>query len=446
MRLMASRIRLIGITSTIFLSMQIHASGYHFGVQSVSAQGVANAAGAAAQDATTIFYNPAGLVYLPGRHVSGVMIVVAPHTKVSNVSAKTALGTAVTGTPFKDSATSTVFVPQFYYTQQINEQLFAGVGVFVPFGDKINYSDTWVGRYNGVKLDMKTFALNPQVAYKVNDQFSFGLGLTAQYVRAEFRKKADFGTATQLDLTGAGALDGELSYQGHDVGLGWNIGAMWQVDPTLRLGAAYRASISQTLSGDVDWSYGNLPAPAVTNLKATGYISSPDGQVKLETPDSFSLNFYKTVNLEWTLMGDWTYTRHSKFQALGLKFSNSVKQAVIEQNWKNTHRYALGATYRASDKWLVRAGVAYDQTPIPGKEFRIATLPDSDRTWYSIGANYALSKDTSLDLAYTYVHIRNASMHNKECSPVSCTSSGTTTRADFKSRANLFGLQLNHRF
>lgn len=466
MKKIASIVRLIGVVSSAFLSTQLIASGYHFGVQSVSAQGVANAGGAAAQDATTIFYNPAGLTYLPGMNITGALIVVDPRTKVSNVSAKTAPPAlaSVSGANFDGSATSTTLVPQLYYTQQINDQVFAGVGLFVPFGDKTSYSDNWVGRYNAVKLNMQSFALNPQIGYKVNDQFSIGLGLSAQYMNAEFRKSADFGTRIggklaaagqppnvyKPFLAGNGMFDGALKYKGHDWGFGWNIGAMWQVDPTLRFGAAYRSSISQTLSGGAEWTLpNNVSANILAGVTADGYVSSPNAKVKVKTPDSFSLNVYKELNPQWAVMGDWTHTRHSKFQELRLKFSNNIPDAVIKQNWKNTNRYALGATYRASDTWLVRFGLAYDQTPIRSNEFRIAGLPDSSRVWYSIGANYALTKNTSIDLAYTYVNIRDASMNNKECSPndvPACTGSGTTTQANFKSRANLFGLQVNHRF
>lgn len=468
MKKLVAILRIIGVGSAVIWGAEANASGYHFGVQSVSAQGLANSGGAAALDATTIFYNPAGLVYLPGTQISGAVIVVDPKTSLSNVRAQTAAFAAITGSDVGGSPTSTAAVPQFYMSHQINDQLYTGLGVFVPFGDKTNYNGQWVGRYNALKLDMESIAINPQISFKLNEQFSIGAGVSAQYMRAEFTKNADFGTASGAGLAkkgfpkslygplmaGNGQYDGTLHYKGKDWGFGWNIGAMWQVDPTLRIGAAYRSSISQTLSGNANWTLPTtfpaaLSSTLLAGLTSEGYASSPDAKVSIKTPDSFSLNVYKNVTPEWALMADWTHTRHSKFQDLRLKFSNRLHDAVIKQNWKNTNRYALGTTYRISDPWLLRFGVAYDQSPVPSSELRIAGLPDATRVWYSLGANYAFTKDLSVDLAYTYVNIRNASMSNRESSSASippATGSGTLTQADFKSHANLFGVQLNYRF
>lgn len=441
-----SAVRLMGVGSAAILATHVYAAGYNFGVQSVSAQGVANAGGAAAMDATTIFYNPAGMTYLPGDNISAAMVVASPHVKVSNLQASTAFGKPVGGSGTGSSPTSATVVPQFYMTHQINDKFFAGLGLFVPFGDKTKYDGNWNGRYNGTALDMKTFAVNPQLAYKLNDKFSLGVGLTAQYMNAEFSKNVDFGTMLNSS-PGSGQYDGKFSYEGKDWGFGWNMGAMWQIDETLRVGAAYRSSITYELSGNANWALPTLPALATGYLQSLGYKSSPDGKVKIKTPDSFSLNFYKEVNPKLAVMGDWTYTRHSKFEELRLDYSNNLPDAVIEQKWKNTNRYALGMTYKVSDPLTLRFGLAYDQSPVSGDDLRIAVLPDSSRIWYSFGVNYAFSKNVSVDVAYTYEDIKNGSMNNRECSAAQgCTGSGTLTQANFKSYANIFGVQLNYRF
>ncbi|BCL75501.1 putative outer membrane protein [Jeongeupia sp. HS-3] len=465
MKTIAFALRTMGVGSLLVLATNASASGYHFGVQSVSAQGVANSAGAAAQDATTIFYNPAGMTYLPGTNVSGALIVVDPHIKPENVSATTAAGRPISGSDAGDP-TSPVVVPQAYISHQINDQAWVGLGMFVPFGDAIEYDSNWVGRYNGNTLDMMTIALNPTFAYKFNEQFSVGAGVTVQYMKATFKKRADFGTqagATVVGgrplaasnpklVAGTGEYDGELDYEGDDWAFGFNLGGMWQVDPSLRIGAAYRSSISQSLEGDANWTrpstlgLGALDSTVIGGLALKGYRSG-EGTVDVDTPDSFSLNFYKTINEQLAFMGDWTYTRHSKFKELRLKFDTGLPDAVIEQDWKNTSRYSLGATYKVNDPLLLRFGLAYDQSPVPSEAERIAALPDNNRIWYSIGANYAFSKNMSVDVAYTYVDIQDANMNNKECSAANgCTGSGTTTKANFKSYANILGAQLNYRF
>ncbi|GHD63579.1 OmpP1/FadL family transporter [Jeongeupia chitinilytica] len=465
MKQIAFALRMIGAGSLVVAAAGANASGYNFGVQSVSAQGVANSAGAAAQDATTIFYNPAGMTYLPGTNISAGLVVVDAHVKAENVTATTAAGRPVSGGDAGDP-TSPVAVPQLYASYQLNEKVWLGLGIFVPFGDAIEYNSDWVGRYNGNNLDLKTIAINPSFAYKINDQFSVGAGVTAQYMDAKFKKRADFGTqagATVVGgkplaasnpklLAGTGQYDGELDYEGTDWAFGFNLGAMWQIDPTLRVGTAYRSSIKHSLEGDANWSrpgtlgLGALDATVIGNLALKGYRNG-NGTVEVDTPDSYSLNFYKVINDQFAIMGDWTYTWHSKFEELRLKFETGLPDAVIEQDWKNTSRYSLGATYKVNDPLTLRFGLAYDQSPVPSDSERIAALPDNDRIWYSIGANYAFNKDLSLDVAYTYVDIQDASMNNTECSPANgCTGSGTTTKANFKSYANILGAQLNYRF
>ncbi|AOX99631.1 OmpP1/FadL family transporter [Jeongeupia sp. USM3] len=465
MKQIAFALRMIGAGSLVVAAAGANASGYNFGVQSVSAQGVANSAGAAAQDATTIYYNPAGMTYLPGTNISGGLVIVDPHINAENVSATTAAGRQISGSSPGDP-TSPVAVPQLYLSHQINDQLWLGLGMFVPFGDAIEYDSNWVGRYNGNTLDMMTIALNPSFAFKINEQFSVGAGFTVQYMDATFKKRADFGTqagATVVGgqplaarnpalVAGTGQYDGELDYEGTDWGFGFNLGAMWQVDPTLRIGTAYRSSIKHKLDGDANWTrpstlgLGALDATVIGNLALKGYRNG-SGTVEVDTPDSYSLNFYKVINDQLAVMGDWTYTWHSKFEELRLKFNTGLPDAVIEQDWKNTSRYSLGATYKVNDPLTLRFGLAYDQSPVPSETERIAALPDNDRIWYSIGANYAFSKNLSMDVAYTYVDIQDASMNNKECSAANgCTGSGTTTKANFKSYANILGAQLNYRF
>ena len=72
-------VKTIAVLTAAALTPLAQASGYHFGTQSVTAQGTANAAAAEAADATTIFYNPAGLAKLDGSEITAAANIVAPH-------------------------------------------------------------------------------------------------------------------------------------------------------------------------------------------------------------------------------------------------------------------------------------------------------------------------------------------------------------------------------
>lgn len=469
---------------------QSFASGYHFGTQSVSAQGVAISNAAQGADATVIFYNPAGLTLLEGDQIALPLVTVDTHIEADDVQAVNAQRATIFG-PSGDGPATTVVVPHLYWAHQFNERLYGGVGIFVPFGDKTHYDADWPGRYNGIELSLKTITFNPQLAYEVNEHFAFGLGVSAQYMDAKFRKAADFGTLaatnlpefaqelaaqhvvlTQTQLQNAAramssnpAYDGVLSYAGDDWAFGFNVGLLWRVDDTLRFGVAYRSSIKHELKGDANWSrpasfrndaFATVPMVGSTvnvswntaiqeGLDAQGFVNG-DGDVAVDTPDSAALNVFKKIG-PIAVTADWTHTWHDKFDELRLEFATALPDAVIDQHWHATDRYSVGVTYSFEQLPLqLRAGVAFDESPAPDSSKRIANLPDNDRTWYSIGAGYSFANGVVLDAAYTYVDIKDARMNNTECVLPACTGSGTTTQADFSSYANVFGLQVGYTF
>jgi long-chain fatty acid transport protein len=471
-------------TTTVF------ASGYHFGTQSVSAQGVANSNPAEAADASVIFYNPAGLTLLEGDQVSLALVTVDPHIEADNVTSVNAQGQTIYG-PSVDGPASTVLVPHLYWAHQFNDRMYGGIGLFVPFGDRTHYERDWPGRYNGIELNLKTITFNPQFAYKLNDHFSIGLGVSAQYMEARFLKAADFGTLaatnlpafaqglaaqhvvltqTQLQQAAMASMsnpqyDGVLTYEGNDWGFGYNVGVLWQVDDTLRFGAAYRSSVKHRLEGDANWTRpSTFENPVFANVPMVGSVvnaawntaiqegldeqgfENGNGIVEVDTPDQAALNVFKQLG-QFGLSADWTHTWHDKFDELRLDFETALPDAVIDQSWKATDRYSAGVSYQFSNTPLkLRAGLAFDESPVPDQERRIANLPDNDRVWYSVGASYAFASGFTIDAAYTYVDIKDSSMNNTECILPECTGSGTTTRADFTSYANIFGLQFGYKF
>ncbi len=427
-------IRTLGVAS-LFLAGNALASGYHFGVQSVSSQGVANSNAAEAEDASVLFYNPAGMTNLRGTNISGALIVVDPHISFSNLNASNSRKKPVTGND-GGSPTAPVFVPQSYITHQVNEQLFVGLAMFVPFGDKTNFDDKWIGRYNGTDLELMTLALNPSVAYKINEQFSVGVGVTAQYMKARFKKMIDLGGKATVGGNPSSALDGSMDYEGDNWAYGFNLGVTWKVDDSLRFGAAYRSSLSHSLQGDTKFTVPSVFPPGVA---IGAKLLNSNGTVDLDTPDSFAINFYKKLDHQFALTGDWTHTWHSKFQDLILK-TDAGFNADIAQKWRDTDRFSMGLSYQYNDPLKLRVGLAYDQSPADAAEYRIANLPDSDRYWFSTGFNYAIDKNMSVDVAYTYVKFKDSSMANID------SSNSVKTNADVSAYANVFGAQLNYRF
>ncbi|MEG1329706.1 MAG: outer membrane protein transport protein, partial [Janthinobacterium sp.] len=220
-------------------------------------------------------------------------------------------------------------------------------------------------------------------------------------------------------------------------------------------GIAYRSSISHKLKGSTIWDFSQVTSnPAVNAFiaKASNKVNS-EALVELRTPETLSVNAFHQMDDKWALMGDVTWTRTSRLQNLDIQFPPTAEGAErIRQQWKDTYRVSLGTNYKYSESLLLRAGIAHDQAPVRSAELRHPALPDSDRMQYSIGANWKLNANSSLDLAYSYIDFKDADVNYKNgCGPVpplsnGCTGNGETTKGLFKTRMQLIGLAYNYKF
>ncbi|MCG9125260.1 OmpP1/FadL family transporter [Laribacter hongkongensis] len=458
------------------------ASGYHFGSQSVSAQGTAFASAAEADDASTIFYNPAGMSRLKGNHFSGGLTVVIPNSDYTDKGSVNFLKSPTGGDNGGTFAPSAVVAPSMYLTHQINDQFTAGIGMFVPFGASLDYGSGWAGRYGITKIDLMTININPSISFKLNEHHSFGFGISAQYMNAELDKASDAisglimagtpsinpkATDAQKQVAGlarAGLIsgDGSIKIKGTDWGYGFNLGYMFTLDENTRFGIAYRSAISQKLRGYADWSFDGMSftgpdaAAAKPGVLATLNKKHPDSDasVDVKTPESLSVNGFHQINDKWAVMADVTWTRHSQMQNIDVNFNTpSEGDFVVRQNWRNTYKVSVGANYKYNDALMLRGGIAYDQSPVSDESLRHPALPDSNRWLFSLGGNYKFTKLDSLDFAYTYIDFANANLNYKDsCNPLGmnasglCTGNGENTKGQYKTNIHMLGVQYNRAF
>ncbi|POZ62925.1 OmpP1/FadL family transporter [Chromobacterium alticapitis] len=477
-------------------STQAAASGYQFGSQSVSGQGTAHANGAEAADPSTIFANPAGLSRLEGTQVSGGVTLVVPHSEYTDNGSTTYLKQPTGGGNGGTFAPSAVAAPTFYLSSKINDRITAGIGLFVPYGAKLDYGETWAGRYALSSIELKSFNLNPSFSLKLNEKHALGFGVSAQYMDATLAKMTDatsglaMAAAAKGGITGpygpGGAIvtikdpatianimraggqggDGKATVKGSDWGFGWNIGYLFTPSEDTRIGLAYRSQVKMKLTGDITWDFngrvqGTDPStglPYATELSKFVHPSTT-GSVDVTTPDTASVNVFHQLDSKWALMSDVTWVGNAKLQQIDIKqdTKNGVPQGdiVLHQNWKNTWRVSAGANYRLSDAWLLRGGLAWEQSPLQSNNDLHPAIPDSDRIWLSLGANYKINKQSSIDVAYSFIDFKNATTNYTDaCNPTgvntstggSCTGNGETVKGSYKTYLQLIGVQYNYRF
>ncbi|WP_028534260.1 OmpP1/FadL family transporter [Paludibacterium yongneupense] len=431
------------------------ASGYNFGSQSVSAQGTAHANAAEAADASTLYYNPAGMTFLDGDQITVGSTLVIPSSSFTNNGSTTVVGTTTSGGNGGSFAPSAVVAPNLYYSHQIDDKIHVGLGIFVPYGAKLNYGTTWAGRYALESVNLQTINFNPSISYKLDEHHSFGFGVSAQYMKADLTKAVD--VKSGLILAGSGLAsfitgDGQVDMSASGWGFGYNLGYMYSLDEHTRFGLSYRSKVIQRLDGNATWDYSNVSSSAavVAGVKAAATHKTSNASLTVETPESASASFYHDLNSKWAVMADVTWTGHSDMNTIDVRFpGTSEGDMTVDQKWKNTFMFALGANYKYNDKLLLRSGVAYEQSPVPSDSLRHPALPDSDRYWLSFGANYKFTRQSSIDVAYSYVFFKNATVnYSDNCTPVSsnCTGNGETTRGSYKTHLQLVGLAYNYRF
>jgi long-chain fatty acid transport protein len=411
----------------------VHAGGFALAEMSASSLGTAHAGGAAvADDAATVYYNPAGLTRMRGSHFSAVG------------SATSAIGTPATGGTGGDAG-GLEFVPAMFYATDLAPNLRAGFGVTVPFGLTTEYDDGWVGRYQAVKSAVKTVNLNPVLAWRVNENLSIGGGVSAQYIDVKLTRAIDFGSVCVGTLGAAncapsGTLpqrkDGKVTVKGDDWAYGFNLGVLYEFNPAARLGATYRSSISHNLSGTARY---DIPAGLPAVLAASPTFTNTGVTADLDLPDMASVSAAFDIDPKWTALADVTWMNWSKFKELRINFDNTAPDSVTPEEWRNTMRYSVGAIYRHDDQWKLRAGVAYDRTPVR-PEFRTARIPDNNRIWLGVGAQYKLSANSALDVGYVHMFVSDPSIRKAE-PPV-----GGTQIGSYDVNVNIVSVQYSYQF
>lgn len=433
-----------------------YASGFALIEMNASGQGNAYAGAAAhTNNASTVFFNPAGMMNLEGEQLSFVAHVIDPSSDFNNDGSSLSPALGPLGGPLTgddDDGGDTAFIPNFYWVKPLDDKTSFGIGVNTPFGLKTEYDDDWVGRYHGILSDLKTLNFNPSVGYRVNDRFSVGGGVNVMLADVELSNAIDFGSlcvalAPAPTCLGGGAgpqeADGKADLDGDnfdDLGLGFNLGFSYRFSKQTTIGVAYRSEVDIDIEGDADFK---LPNNATVQgiIGATPLFVDTDLKADVTLPASFSVSLAHQVS-QFTWLGDITWTGWSSFDELRIEYDNPAQpDSVTTEDWNDTMRYSVGVDYQYSDSLVLRTGVALDESPIPSAKRRTPRLPGEDRTWVSLGLTYLASKAISVDVGYSHLFIDDAKIDNTFESSVPTLNS--TLTGEYDGEVDIFSAQLN---
>lgn len=346
---------------------------------------------------STIFFNPAGL-----SRVKGTQFTIGAHilNPTGNFIDE---GSTINNSPLLLKTTEqdrdvaeTLYIPNVFASYQVNNKTTLGLGVFSPFGLGIEHKPGWIGRYHGTKNEMLTININPSIAYKASDCLTFGVGLTAQYEKAELGSDIDFGGIAKknLNISGYQLDDGSVKITGDGWAYGFNVGLLYEMSPCARWGVSYRSSLASALKGRATF---NRSPSGDTLMQTLGVFKDTDVETEITLPETLIFGFYNRFAPEYAIMFDGQYTNWNRFKELRVQFDNPIQpDEVISMNWKGKMRYAGGFHYYPNNCLTIGVGGGVDHSPV-NDENRSARIPDSSRKFWTTGLSYNLGKCFVLD-------------------------------------------------
>lgn len=423
---------LVCATIVAMMSNQISYAGAFGLYTESSAVAIGNyAAGIAAEasDASTAWYNPAGLVLLKKQEAVLSGVGVFPSSKLTGTSSYTtpdyppAYVQSFSGLQGAEDAG----VPAFHYALPLGERAAFGFSVVVPFGLSTYWGTTSPVRYAATRTQLHTVDVSPDIAGKLTDNLSFGAGIDVQWAEVKFNAILGAPAALQYGqqvghlLVTPTTWDSTSNNQGTSIGVGFHTGLMGSFnDNHTRVGLNYQSKIAHQFHGKSTLT-GPLADPLLLTDPTAIFISDGLSSNTINLPDVLTLSMYQDVNAKLALLGSVVYTGWSSFKTIQLK--NIAAYSAVEddhvlvnstatENYRNAWRVALGANYHVTDRWMMRIGGGYDQTPTVDSA-RDVRLPDVNRWALSIGAHYQLRPSLGLDLGYSYLFALNDSVVNK---------------------------------
>ena len=406
--------------STLLLSTSAMAAGFHLREQSAAAQGNAYAgATAGAENGSYAYYNVAGITRQKGMQVNLGGTYIAPRATAKNVRGQSGERGADV-----ENVVHAAVSPNGTVSYQLNDKAFAAIAANSQFGMITKYDPEWVGSDHGITSDLKSGTITPMFAYKATDKLSLGAGVQMQYVWAHL---------TSSNTLAPGVRVNNITTNGNDFDMGYQLGALYEFTDSTRVGVGYRSEINHKLKGKMKSSGSPI---SLFNDRTNQKISA-----KLTTPAMLSMGVYHDVNEKWAVMAEYQRVFWSSFQNLTFKSQNGgYTISNVKENWRDTNFYSVGTSYMLDNQWKLRLGLAYDQSAVRYAH-RTPRIPDSDRIWYSAGLGYQYNENLSFDIGYTYIQAHKAKMNTAVTQNL-----GYNASADYSNSVKVFAFSLNYAF
>ncbi len=394
-----------------------HAGSFAIREQSGYYQGMSFAGyGTTSDSISSMFWNPASMISAQqGLTVESHNTALIPYSEINGTLSGGFLGTSSIGS---GDIASDAWVPAAYAAYRLNDKLIFGVGINSPFGLSTKPEQNWAAQFYSRSSSVFSLNVNPNIAYQINDMISIAAGVQIQYLDVSL-KSADATSA-------AFARSNQIS--GDDIGFGVTAGITVKPFEGTEFGLGYRSGVAHELEG-------NLYASGVTSAISLGVI----------TPDMINFSAKQKITDKFRVLGTVEWTNWSRLKApRAISDTSGATLTTLNFNYDDGWFFSLGGEYDFNDKLTLRAGLAYEISPID-EEIRSTRLPDNNRWWLSAGASYAFNDHLAFDLGYTHI-ISEATSINIDSSHQDFNAAFGTYTADVDSHVDILSAALRYTF
>ncbi|WP_426811371.1 OmpP1/FadL family transporter [Pseudomonas sp. WOUb67] len=352
--------------------------------------GLANAGSAAlAQDPSVLMSNPAGIALLPGTQISANAQVIFGDMRFSRDSSNQFDG--------NEGGNALQYLPgsSLFISHQLDDRSAIGFGMYGNFGLALDYDDDWTGRYFTQEAAIIGISFQPTFAYKFTDDLTVGIGprMMLGYYRTEM--------AINNSLLGlVDRPDGQLEYKDTDVGMGLNLGLMYQLTPHTRLGLAYTSKVKLEFEDSPHVSDINNPIiNAALNRLAVDTL-----ELDMNVPQTVTFSVAHEMDDQWTLLGSLGWQDWSDFGDIGVEVDANAADVsrTVDRQYKDTWHASIGAQYQMTKQLRLSFGVGYDSSAVDDKD-RTVDNPMGEAWRFATGVNYQVEEGFDLHMAYTLV-------------------------------------------
>ena len=383
---MKKSISLLALAS-ILAAGTAYASGYRIPEQSADSVAKAGAHIASSTGADSSFYNPANMGFADDAWLTEIDLTYIHLTSIDYTDAR--------NPGFNGSSEQENFLlPTFFVVSPDYNSFRFGLSFTAPYGLAKQWKDPYPALF-ARKFELQVFDLNPSVAYKLNDYFSFagGVRMIVSTAQAEFGGTPPGGAPYDINLDGDYGVD-----------WGWNLALALKPNENSNISATYRSNVTLNLSGDVNAS-----------LMGMGIDTSAD--TELPAPAVFTLAGAYTWN-DLTIELAWDRTFWSEYEDLNLDFDNPMLEWAVPISWSSlpsyiTDAFRISASYDFNEKFTGMLGFAVDSNPVPDETIGFQ-LPDSDPLLFSIGGRYNINERSSFGLGFLYDYKDSRTANNRE--------------------------------